>query len=112
MSSKKSSRRSSPSSPLPPHPKGRNFYCCCKLHALAAAVAVVFFVFQTAALVGVVVLAATDVGDKVGAVIDWLEDAAAEEKDLQAAREFREIRPTLVRVRTSSCFGQNKPSGF
>ena len=54
---------------------------------------------QAALLVGVLFLAATDVGARVGNLVDWLEDGAREEGDFQAAREFRDLRATLVRVR-------------
>lgn len=76
----------------------RSFYCC-KLRALAAGIAVVFFAAQAALLAATVALAASDVGLRVGQAVDWLEARAAEAKDFQAAAEFRELRPTLVRVR-------------
>ena len=72
------------------------------MRSLVLGIAVVFFCCQAALLVATLVLAASDVGAAVGRTVDFLEAHANEDRDFQAAREFREVRPSLVRVR--ECF--------
>ena len=75
----------------------RSFYCC-KLRALVLGISLVFFACQGVLLAAALLLAATDVGEKVGLAVDGLEERANEAKDFDAAAEFRDVRGTLVRV--------------
>ncbi len=73
------------------------FYCC-KLRTFVVWISATFFVFQALLLAGTLWLAVSDVGEKVGATVDWLERRALEADDHSSATQFRDARAEIVRV--------------